>query len=269
MAESLSTGFYEVIRLGGKDAKDTLSEGEKSFITFLYFYHLIRGSFSASGSTVDRVIVFDDPVSSLDSDILFIVASLIKRVIGELRGAGSSIKQVFILTHNIYFHKEISFNKKRAGDSALSDETFWIIRKLSGRSELNSYPDNPIKSSYELLWREVRQKHVSGATVQNVLRRILEHYFKFYGGMVPETVVSAFEGRDRMICESLLSWVNDGSHFAIDDLYATIDAVQVERYLSVFRRIFEASDHLGHYKMMMGNDFVESPILAVEAVVTA
>jgi wobble nucleotide-excising tRNase len=36
-----------------------------------------------SGMTADRIIVFYDPVSSLDSDVLFIVSSLIKRVLDE------------------------------------------------------------------------------------------------------------------------------------------------------------------------------------------
>ena len=70
--------LYTLRRPDGTDAKDTLSEGEKSFITFLYFYHLLKGSASESGVTTDRVVVFDDPVSSLDSDILFIVGSLIR-----------------------------------------------------------------------------------------------------------------------------------------------------------------------------------------------
>jgi wobble nucleotide-excising tRNase len=102
--------FYKLVRHDGSDARKTLSEGEKSFITFLYFYHLIRGSVSASGVTADRIIVFDDPVSSLDSDVLFIVSSLIKRVLEDARTSSGQIKQVFVLTHNIYFHKEVSFD---------------------------------------------------------------------------------------------------------------------------------------------------------------
>ena len=40
--------FYKLVRHDGSDALKTLSEGEKSYITFLYFYHLIRGSVSSS-----------------------------------------------------------------------------------------------------------------------------------------------------------------------------------------------------------------------------
>ena len=260
LVESAEKGFYEVKRPDGEDAKDSLSEGEKSFITFLYFYHRVRGSFSASGATTDRIVVFDDPVSSLDADILFIVCNLIKGVINEMREGDGTIKQVFVLTHNIYFHKEITFNKKRNGGAALHDETFWVIRKSANRSELVQFDENPIRSGYELLWREVRLKPPSDTGIQNALRRILESYFKFFGGVKPESVIEKFEGQDKIICGSLFSWINDGSHFASDDLYTSCAPGQVERYLLVFQRIFEDTDHGGHYKMMMGDDYVALPV---------
>ena len=259
LTESADEGFYEVRRPGGEDAKATLSEGEKSFITFLYFYHHIKGSFSASGANTDRVVVFDDPVSSLDADILFIVCNLIKGIIREMRAGNSAIRQIFVLTHNIYFHKEITFYKNRTASNAMPDETFWIVRKYALRSELVRCAENPIKSSYELLWREVRQRPPSEALIQNVMRRILEHYFKFFGGITPDDIVDRFEGPDRIICSSLFSWVNDGSHFANDDLYLTCGEGQVERYLVVFHRVFVVSDHYGHYKMMMGDSYVALP----------
>lgn len=62
------------------------------------------------------MVVFDDPVSSLDSDILIIVSNLIKGIFEEVRIETGQIKQVFVLTHNIYFHKEISFHTKRSDD---------------------------------------------------------------------------------------------------------------------------------------------------------
>jgi len=262
LVESSDGGFYEVKRADGSDAKRTLSEGEKSFITFLYFYYLVGGSFSSSGGTNDKIVVFDDPVSSLDADILFVVCNLIKNIVAEMRSDTSPIKQVFVLTHNIYFHKEVTFDKRRSAAEARSDETFWVVRKSSQRSELMPFAENPIKSSYELLWREVRQKPPSDTAIQNVMRRILEHYFKFYGGITPEDIIEKFDGKDKMICSTLLSWVNDGSHFATDDLYMACDPGQIDRYLKVFQRIFEESDHGGHFRMMMGDDYEELPVIA-------
>jgi wobble nucleotide-excising tRNase len=260
LAGGKDSGFYEVKRVDGSDAKRTLSEGEKSFITFLYFYYLVGGSFSSSGGTNDKVVVFDDPVSSLDADILFIVCNLIKNIAAVMRSGASPIKQVFVLTHNIYFHKEVTFDKNRKASKAKSDETFWVVRKTSQRSELIFFEENPIKSSYELLWREVRKKPPSDVAIQNVMRRILEHYFKFYGGIKPEDIIEKFDGKDKIISSTLLSWVNDGSHFAIDDLYMACDPSQVGRYVNVFQRIFEESGHGGHFRMMMSDDYVPLPI---------
>ena len=81
LTKSSRDGFYKIQRPDGADVKETLSDGEKSFIAFLYFYHLLKGSETEEGITLDRVAVFDDPVSSLDSDILFVVSSLIKTTI--------------------------------------------------------------------------------------------------------------------------------------------------------------------------------------------
>ena len=243
--------LYEIQRLDGSDAKRTLSEGERTFIAFLYFYHLIRGSQSATGMTDDRVVVIDDPVSSLDSDVLFIVSSLIKRVF-ELCRSGGQIKQVFILTHNIYFHKEVSFDPNRSAVQCRNDESFWIVRKRDDVSVVENHPANPIKTSYELLWGEVKNENRSRMTIQNTLRRILENYFKILGNLDKDDICARFEGRDKIICNSLFSWVNDGSHSAHDDLYLSADDAVVDAYLDVFRRIFEVTQHGAHYRMMMG-----------------
>jgi wobble nucleotide-excising tRNase len=243
--------LYEIVRDNGGDAAATLSEGEKSFFCFLYFYHLLRGSVSEGDITSDRVVVFDDPVSSLDSDVLFIVSALIKRVLNEACEGTSQLKQVFLLTHNIYFHKEVTFDAKR-GKECRSHKTFWIVRKVNGVSKVVGYNYNPIKTSYELLWEEVRNPKRSSLTIQNTLRRIIENYFKILGNIDTNRIIAMFEGRDQQICASLFSWLNDGSHNAHDDLYISCDESVVDRYLDVFRHIFEKSNHVEHYRMMMG-----------------
>ena len=61
-----------------------------------------------------------------------------------------------------------------------------------------------------------------------------------------------FDGQDKIVCHSLLSWVNDGSHNADDDLYITTDDGSIDNYLDIFKRIFDKSGHISHYNMMMG-----------------
>ena len=248
LAKSERDRFYKIKRPDGSDAKETLSEGESSFIAFLYFYYLLKGSESETGMTSDRVVVFDDPVSSLDSNILFIVSSLIKGLFDEVRSQNGMIKQVFVLTHNVYFHKEVSFNRKR---QKRDDETFWTVRKANLRSKIQSHETNPIKTAYELLWNEVKNPCRDNLAIQNTLRRILEYYYEILGNADPDSICNKFDGKEKLICKSLFSWVNDGSHSVHDSLYVSIDSSVVDTYLSVFKRIFIITEHEAHYKMMM------------------
>jgi len=264
LAKAASGSSYRLIRLDGSDAKATLSEGEKTFVTFLYFYHLLKGSDSESGLTTDRVVVFDDPVSSLDSDILFIVSSLIKGLFDEVRNGDGHIKQIFVFTHNVYFHKEVTYNPRRK-DIAMNEESFWIVRKPRLATKIEGHSTNPIKTSYELLWAEVRKPERSNLAIQNTLRRILENYFKILGGIDFDELCALFEGKEKVICKSLCSWVHDGSHYAHDDLYVSIDDSMVDNYLRVFRAIFEKSGHSSHYKMMMGDAYVDNPSVSSPA----
>jgi wobble nucleotide-excising tRNase len=244
--------YYKLVRSDNADAKETLSEGERAFVTFLYFYHLLKGSTTESGMTTDRVVVFDDPVSSLDSEVLFIVASLIKALFEEVRVGKGHIKQIFVLTHNVYFHKEVTFNRSRPSDVRMKEETFWIVRKAGMQSKLLKQSSNPVKTSYDLLWGEVRNPERSNVTIQNTLRRILDYYFKILGGIDFDDICSKFEGREKVICNSLFSWAHDGSHFAQDDLYVSEGDSSIDTYLKVFKAIFERMGHIAHYNMMMG-----------------
>ena len=244
-------GHYKICRANGEDASRSLSEGEKTFITFLYFYYLIKGSHAASGITENRVVVFDDPISSLDSDILYIVSSLIKRTFEHVRTTGSLIKQVFVLTHNVYFHKEISFSKNRSQNHIMNDETFWMVKKNSNGSTIEKCVENPIRSAYELLWSDIRTNNQSSLTIQNTLRRIIENYFTMWGGKSKDEICDLFEGNEKLICQSLFSWVNDGSHSIHDDLYINHGNQTNESYLKVFKEVFIRSGQLGHYEMMV------------------
>ncbi|EGD6619665.1 AAA family ATPase, partial [Salmonella enterica subsp. enterica serovar Infantis] len=259
LAPTSDSFSYRIVRENGDNALSTLSEGEKTFITFLYFYNLIKGSNSTSGVMNDRVVVFDDPISSLDSDILFIVSSLMKKLIKDIRDNNGRIKQVFFLTHNIYFHKELTFDMNRNLDTARPDETFWVIRKKDKLSFIESHACNPIKTSYDLLWSEIRRPDINCTTVQNTMRRILENYFKILGGFNVWKLEKHFDGDEKIAFNSLISWINDGSHHSNDDLYIALDQNSVSKNLNIFQKIFEYSDNAAHYKMMMGEYYKALP----------
>jgi wobble nucleotide-excising tRNase len=251
LAKADDGAFYKLIRADGKDAKDSLSEGERSFVTFLYFFHLLKGSEGESGMTADRVVVFDDPVSSLDSDILFIVSCLIKSLFDDIRADQGHIKQIFILTHNVYFHKEVTYTSNRGDHDKKGERTYWIVRKGDSGATIERHKSNPIKTSYDLLWAELKQDNRSPLTIQNSMRRILENYFKILGRIDFDKICDMFVGHDKVICRSLFAWVNDGSHFAHDDAYYTLDDGAIEVYLEIFKQVFVKTEQEAHYAMMM------------------
>lgn len=246
---------YCIERPNGDLATDTLSEGEVTFITFLYYLQRASGGSSEANVKTSRVLVIDDPISSLDSNILYVVSSLIKGLLRQVRAGEGDIKQVILLTHNVFFHKEVSFVDGRS--NGCNKTHFWILRKASNVTSITPHEmNNPIETSYELLWREVKE-HVDdpsrvSLSLQNSLRRIIENYFKILGKMGDDDLVAAFEKpEEKEICRSLICWVNDGSHTIPDDLHIQHGDDSSQRYLAVFQKIFEYTDNQGHYDMMI------------------
>jgi wobble nucleotide-excising tRNase len=253
---------YVIQREDGTLALDTLSEGEVTFITFLYFVQLANGALTQDAVTENRVVVIDDPISSLDSNVLYIVSAIVKQLIKEVK-EGATIKQLFLFTHNVYFHKEASFQGGRS--NGCNQTHFWILRKANNITSVKPYEQhNPIESSYELLWREIKEQgNNSCITIQNTMRRILENYFKILGKFSDGDIEAQFENlQEQQVCRSLLYWINDGSHCLPDDLYIQSQNDTVDIYLKVFRDVFYHSKHIAHYNMMMGIE--EAQIEVVE-----
>ncbi|MER2999187.1 AAA family ATPase [Pontibacter populi] len=244
---------YQIQRGDGTLAESTLSEGEVTFITFLYFLQLAKGGSTEDDISDERILVIDDPISSLDSNILFVVSALLKEIIKGIKKSEGNIKQLILLTHNVYFHKEASFIDGRTKEC--SETAFWILRKNYNVSSIESYGmKNPIQNSYELLWMELRNKDEnSGLTIQNTMRRIIENYFKILGKYGDDDLIQKFtDYQEQEICRSMISWINDGSHSIPDDLFIERQSTTIDKYFDVFKKIFVHTNHLEHYSMMMG-----------------
>ncbi|HGZ9931565.1 TPA: AAA family ATPase, partial [Staphylococcus aureus] len=249
---SNAKGTYLIVREDGSNANETMSEGEYNFITFLYFYYLVYGSHESTSLTSNKIVIIDDPISSLDSNVLFIVSTLVKNLINDCRNNKNGIQQIFNLTHNIYFHKEITFLGSRERFSP-NEVMYGIIRKKDNISYFNTYENNPIESSYQLMWKELNSEEMSPITSFNTMRRILEYYFNIIGGMDYEKCINKFDGIDKILCKSLISGINDGSHFISDDFVITFDEASMRNYKRVFKLVFEKLGHIQHFEMMSKN----------------
>ncbi|MDO8897604.1 MAG: AAA family ATPase, partial [Bacteroidales bacterium] len=172
---------YQIQREDGTLVETTLSEGEITFITFLYFYQLAKGGYKEDKVNDRRVLIVDDPISSLDSNVLFVVSSLLRRYLDEIRSEKGNIIQLILLTHNSYFHKQMAIVDGR--NQSRTDTAFWILRKGRKWTYIESYGhENPISSTYELLWSELKlENNKSSVLLKNAMRRILEYYFTVFG----------------------------------------------------------------------------------------
>ena len=137
-----------------------------------------------------KIVVIDDPVSSMDSSALFIVAEQIRKMIEICRNRadnrnavlkGNFIKQIFILTHNVYFHNQVTYRYANEYQFV----SFYLVKKIENRSSVTLMHKqeqskwiniNPVKSAYAALWEEYKEA-TSRVTLMSIIRRILVFYF--------------------------------------------------------------------------------------------
>lgn len=167
---------YSIVRENNVPVEKTLSEGERNFIAFLYFYSTLKGSLESSGTIDNGIVVIDDPVSSMDNDALFIISILIRELFEDVCNERGNITQLFVLSHNTYFYKEVSFT--HGLPRALCNQMkYWIVRKIDGVSNIEYRSNNPIRSTYEVLWDEVRMAKTYSESYNNNVPKYYETYF--------------------------------------------------------------------------------------------
>lgn len=265
---------YEIVRDGNGGSARGLSEGERNFIAFLYFYHMTQGSMTRDGVR-EKIVVIDDPVSGLDSAALSVVGGIVRGLTAAcLNHTGAPVKQLFILTHNVYFHQEITYREVGRYDRV----SFYIIRKSGGRSSvklcqrqgagggMENY--NPVQSSYAALWEELREVG-SAIPAVNVMRRILETYFLrlcgYDGGELRDRVLGMLKRDDITVpgedggrpayplAASLLAFA--GTPSGMDGGMGLVEEDGgAGAYKRVFKLIFETLGQTRHYDMMTGAD---------------
>ena len=285
---------YEVVRDGNKPVK-RLSEGERNFIAFLYFYHLVKGSGAADAAIItstgevtdatdrrDKIVVIDDPVTSMDSGTLFIVSSMVREMVSVCHNnievlhpdiTGTYIKQIFILTHNAYFHREVTYNMVEYYDCV----TFYMVRKTDNHSSITPCIEyakelsdddknvNPVQNAYTALWTEYQELQ-SSIPLLNVIRRILQYYFLelcgYQGSNIRDIILKknkaefikkradgSIDDMDYHLASSMLSYIDNDYSF-IDGFNLIQESVEPEQYRKVMKKIFDKLGQNQHYRMM-------------------
>ncbi len=99
--------MYEIVRDNGAIAEN-LSDGERGFLAFLYFFQQVSGSMDAQKQK-PKIVVIDDPLFGMDRDASSIVTTLTKKMIKDcLDAKENNIRQLFLLTHDSDFYNEVA-----------------------------------------------------------------------------------------------------------------------------------------------------------------
>lgn len=256
----------------------SLSEGEKTFISFLYFHQLCLGTDDLEHSaSKKKIIVIDDPVSSLDSKVMFVITTLIHQL-ARYKGnetklerqdfLNPNIEQLFVFTHNFYFYREVSFDRRPINKS----QNHHIIEKNNSISQIPYTGDHcTLKNDYSMMWDHLKKaKETLGADksqnvmLANTMRRVIDSYLDFVGIKKTGTTItwsaidSFEEGSPEYIVESaFISIINDESHglAAMDDMYYdSIVKQKPEVIFNAFKALFKEIGQ-SHYEYMMDESF--------------
>ncbi|MFZ0870566.1 MAG: AAA family ATPase, partial [Rhodanobacter sp.] len=234
----------------------SLSEGEKTLISFLYYMEMLKGSndennVPAMGKTV---AVIDDPISSLSVNYVFDIASAIHHELIKRDEQGRArVRQVIVLTHNLFFLHELL----RLSSSKLATaESRCQLLRVSKQQNTKILPmlARDLMNDYDSLWqvlRDARDGDLPAVMVPNTMRCILELFFSFtQKEEVFADALARMEADNRFV--PLSRFLNRGSHkdginlTAMD--YAQYD---VPYYLEKFQAVFEQAGFPDHFTLRM------------------
>jgi len=188
---SLVKNGYKIERYC-KPLSGPISEGEKTAVSLCYFISKLR---EQGQSVKDRIIVVDDPISSLDTKAQNYACNLIQR---NIINAG----QIFILTHNLHFMNECkkwlrvkAESKDRKGNEKAPTAKFFFLeamhdeKKSKRVTRLYSMPKllAEYDTEYHFLFSQVYGTSCETSNEElhtyyilpNVIRKVLETFFAF------------------------------------------------------------------------------------------
>ena len=249
--EKYEEKFYRIVRNKDKNPNfKFLSEGEKMIISFLYFLELCKGKTSKTEEDKKKVIVIDDPISSLSHNHIFNVAQLIKQIFFS---KNNEFEQIFVLTHNLYFFNELrriveqEYKKENKRKEMLSK--IRILKDENNFSSFNKINDNEILNDYQAYWQILKDfDNQKGylAIIPNTMRNILEHFFTFVGKDYKNELNNIKD-------KAFLRYINRESHSDSENLSDTKD-IDIKSFEGCFKQIFTDLGYEEHYNIMMNVD---------------
>ncbi|OLI92330.1 AAA family ATPase [Xanthomonas oryzae] len=244
----------------------SLSEGEKTLISFLYFLERLTGSDEADAGPVDlgrTIAVIDDPISSLSHNFVFDIASLIQEELIKPPEGVPQLRQVIVLTHNLFFLHEM-LRQTVGPELANQDKRCQLLRVVkSDHTKVVPMRASEMMNDYQALWqvlRDARDSNMPAIMVPNAMRCILEHFFWFthQEGKFKEALkrVAAADAS----FTPLARFLDRGSHRdGINITVMDFNHYDLNYYFDKFRAVFDAAGFPEHYAANMGAETVQLP----------
>ena len=258
--QKYSDNFYKIVRDGNEDRVfRSLSEGEKMIISFLYFLELCRGKKEATETNKKKIVVIDDPISSLSHIYVFNVGRLIKNeFFGKKKtktdsATGEKIteweykyEQVFILTHSLYFFYEITETKH---DDRKETQNLIRLSKNEKGSSFISMSYEEIQNDYQAYWFIIKDESQHPALIANCMRNIIEYFFNF----VEKKDLNNFFQQEPLNSDrfqAFYRYINRESHSLGQNIF-DFKEFNYRDFKDAFSELFKIAGYEAHYKKMI------------------
>lgn len=223
----------------------TLSEGEKMLISFLYFIETCTGRPAADAPEKKKIIVIDDPLSSLSHIHVFNVSCLLREKFIDKVKDKHPFEQVFILTHSLYFFYEVVYRKKETREEC---EKLFRMAKNADGSYIEEMKYSEIRNDYEAYWSVINDPKTPPALLANCMRNILDYFFGFVDRLEFNNIFNIPELKDVRFT-AFNHYVNRESHNGPENIsdYKEID---YDVFHEALKLVFEKTGFGEHYKKM-------------------
>lgn len=249
------TETYKLHREGHNSSHSvfkTLSEGEKTLISFFYFLEQCKGLRNKDEVIKDKYIVIDDPISSLSHNYIYEISSMIFNdlIMKEIA------KKFIILTHSLFFFQELVITAS-SEKNIIKNWNFYRIVK-GKYSQCHQLKRDDLLNEYQSLWQTLKDAQsgsVNSIILPNVMRNILEYYFSFSckKGKLKEVLKSLADSHAEPRYNSFYRFINRHSHSDGKNIQA-IGKIEADVYLELFEHIFIDTGDRDHFNAMMGNE---------------
>lgn len=226
-----------------EDVFKTLSEGEKMVISFLYFIELCKGESTAEKASNKKIVVIDDPISSLSHIYVFNIGRLIHNEFLRTK----KYDQLFILTHSLYFFYELTnTNHKERKET----QKLFRICKNTESSYFEDMKYEDIQNDYQAYWHIIKDEKQAPALIANCMRNVMEYFFNFVEKQDFAQVFQRSELQENRYM-AFNRYMNRESHSKGQNIF-DIKEFNYDSFREAFKKVFETEGYIEHYNKMIG-----------------